>query len=175
MGSSGFSRNAFVYLIILLAAAALFFNLFSTTPQQQEVDLTKVADWARAGEVATITVSGDTLKIYRTGTRDPILARKEPGVSITETLHALGVSQETLQKIEIRVEPPSQWGNWLALLGSVLPVVFVAALFLMLMRQAQSGNNQAMQFGRSRARLITGDRPAVTFDDVAGADEAKQE
>jgi len=175
VGSSGFSRNAFVYLIILLAAAALFFNLFSTTPQEQEVDLTKVADWARAGEITTITVSGDTLKVYRAGTRDPILARKEPGISVTETLLELGVPQETLQKIEIKVEPPSQWGNWLALLGSVLPVVFVAALFLMLMRQAQSGNNQAMQFGRSRARLITGDRPAVTFDDVAGADEAKQE
>ncbi|MGC8825429.1 MAG: ATP-dependent zinc metalloprotease FtsH [Anaerolineae bacterium] len=175
MGSSGLSRNAFVYLIILLAAAALIFNLFSTTPQEQEIDLTKVADWARAGEITTITVSGDTLKVYRTGTRDPILARKEPGISVTETLLELGVPQETLQKIEIKVEPPSQWGNWLALLGSVLPVVFVAALFLMLMRQAQSGNNQAMQFGRSRARLITGDRPAVTFDDVAGADEAKQE
>ena len=175
VGSSGLSRNAFVYLIILLAAAALFFNLFSTTPQEQEVDLTKVADWARAGEITTITVSGDTLKVYRAGTRDPILARKEPGISVTETLLELGVPQETLQKIEIKVEPPSQWGNWLALLGSVLPVVFVAALFLMLMRQAQSGNNQAMQFGRSRARLITGDRPAVTFDDVAGADEAKQE
>ncbi len=127
MGPSGLSRNAFVYLIILLAAAALFFNLFSTTPQQQEVDLTKVADWARAGEITTITVSGDTLKVYRTGTREPIMARKEPGISVTETLLELGVPQETLQKIEIKVEPPSQWGNWLALLGSVLPVVFVAA------------------------------------------------
>ncbi len=56
-----------------------------------------------------------------------------------------------------------------------LPLIFVGALFFFLMRQAQSGNNQALSFGKSRARMFSGDKPTVTFADVAGVDEAKQE
>jgi cell division protease FtsH len=56
-----------------------------------------------------------------------------------------------------------------------LPVVLIFALFFFFMRQNQGANNQAMSFGKSRARLFNSDRPTVTFDDVAGADEAKEE
>ena len=68
-----------------------------------------------------------------------------------------------LNLIDLRVEPPSDVGNWLTFLGSLLPLVFIGALFFFLLRQAQGGNNQAMAFGKSRARMFTGDKPTVTF------------
>jgi cell division protease FtsH len=87
----------------------------------------------------------------------------------------MGVSQEQLRRFEYEVVPPSNMGNWLAILGSLLPLLFVGALFFLLLRQAQGSNNQAISFGKSRARLYTGEKPTVTFADVAGAEEAKQE
>jgi cell division protease FtsH len=173
--SSGWARNGFVYVIILLAAVALLFNFFSPPQQTEEVDLSTVAAWVKQGDIESITISGDDIAVKRLGVPQPATARKEPYVGLTETLIGLGVTQEQLNGIEIAVERPSQWGNWLALLGSLLPVVFIAGLFFFLMRQAQSGNNQAMSFGKSKARMVTGEQPTVTFEDVAGAQEAKQE
>ena len=175
MTSSGWARNGFVYVIILLAAAALLFNFFSPPQQVNEVDLSTVAAWAKAGDITAITISGEDIIIERRDQPQDAVSRKEPYVGLTETLIGLGVTQEQLTAIEITVERPSQWGNWLALLASLLPVVFIAGLFFFLMRQAQSGSNQAMSFGKSKARMVVGEQPTVTFEDVAGAQEAKQE
>ena len=70
---------------------------------------------------------------------------------------------------------PSQLGNWLQIIGSFLPLIIFGGLILFMMRQAQGSNSQALSFGKSRARMFTGNRPTVTFMDVAGVDEAKQE
>lgn len=175
MTSSGWARNGFVYLIILLAAAALFINFLTPPQSPQEVDLSTVAMWAKAGDIKTITVSGEELKIERTSTLDIASARKEPNVGLTETLLNLGITSAEIGQMDIIVTPPSRLGNWVALFGSILPVIVIAVLFLFLMRQAQSGNNQAMAFGKSKARMFTGDKPTVTFADVAGAEESKHE
>ena len=75
----------------------------------------------------------------------------------------------------ITYEQPSPWGAWLSLIGIFLPALLILGFFFFIFRQAQGSNNQAMSFGKSKARVITGDHPTVTFDDVAGADEAKEE
>ena len=173
--STGWTKNGFVYLLILVAAAALFFSIFPQGDQSQAVEITTVAEWIKRGDVETIRIRGDELLVKRRDSAQPVLSRKEPGVGLTKTLLALGVSPEQLKSLDLQVEPVGQLGNWLALLGSLLPLVFVGALFFFLLRQAQGSNNQAIAFGKSRARLFTGDKPTVTFDDVAGADEAKQE
>jgi cell division protease FtsH len=67
----------------------------------------------------------------------------------------------------------SNWGGFL--LTTMVPVLFLIGIMVLLMRQMEAGGNRAFSFGRSRAKLITGDRPKVTFEDVAGADEAKEE
>ena len=104
---------------------------------------------------------------------------KEDSGSIIETLRNLGVSEEKFgtrpDKIEIVVESPSMWVNLAPLLISIVPVLLLAGFFIFLMRQAQGAGNQAFTFGKSRARVFTGDKPTVTFADVAGADESKQE
>ncbi|NOZ29271.1 MAG: cell division protein FtsH, partial [Chloroflexi bacterium] len=170
---SGWTKNGFVYLLILVAAAALFFSIFPQTERAESVDITTVAEWIKRGEVEAIRVKGDDVLIRHQG--QTVTSRKEPDVSLTETLVALGVTREQLRNVDYQVEPLSQLGNWLALLGSLLPLIFVGALFFFLLRQAQGSNSQAMAFGKSRARMFTGDKPTVTFDDVAGAEEAKQE
>jgi cell division protease FtsH len=90
-------------------------------------------------------------------------------------MEELGVSEEELDQVEIRVVPPGVWSDWGTLAITILPLLIFGGLLFFMVRQAQGSNNQALSFGKSRARMFTGDKPTVTFDDVAGADEAKQE
>ncbi len=77
--------------------------------------------------------------------------------------------------VEIHYSQPSQLGNWIAGIFSFLPILIFGALIFFMMRQAQGSNNQALSFGKSRARMFAGNRPTITFADVAGVEEAKQE
>ena len=108
-------------------------------------------------------------------TKDRLATRREEAVPITETLTGLGVTPAQLAAVKVNYENPGNTGNWLALVVNLLPLIFIAGLFFILFRQTQGSNNQALSFGKSRARVFTGDKPTVTFDDVAGSDEAKQE
>jgi cell division protease FtsH len=175
--SPSWFRNGFVYLLILVAVVALFFSFFSQGGKEtNRIDVATLAQWVKAGDVERIEVSGDEVRVKRFGRDEWFVTHKEPSVGLTETLRDFGVTQEQLSSVlSYEAKPASQWGNWVALLGGFLPLIFVAGLFYLLMRQAQGTNNQALTFGKSRARLFTGDRPRVTFDDVAGANESKQE
>ncbi|MCD6290266.1 MAG: cell division protein FtsH, partial [Anaerolineae bacterium] len=119
--NSGWTKNGFVYLLILVAAAALFFSIFPQGERSQTVDITTVAGWVKRGEVESIRVRGNDLLIKHKG--QTVMSRKEDGVSLTKTLLALGVPQERLRNLDYRVEPTGQWGNWLALLGTLLPLI----------------------------------------------------
>jgi len=191
---SGRFRNGLVYFIILVAAVGLLYSFTSQT-KPLEVDVSEVAQQARDGKIDRIVASSDdqTLEIeYKAGAEiyvgsqrlavgakdgdhPPVVSYKERGSSVVETLIALGVKQEQVQQITLKAERPSELGNWLAILGSILPMLFFAGVIYFMLRQAQGSNNQALSFGKSRARMFTGDKPTVTFEDVAGVDEAKEE
>ena len=173
--SGNWTRNAFVYLLILVAAAALFLNVYGPNERPENVSLSDVARQVERGDLARIDVRGERLQIFSHGSDQPLSSRKEEGVALTRTLQGMGVSEESLAQVKINVQPPSNSGNWFALVINLLPLILIAGLFLFLFRQSQSGNNQALSFGKSKARMFVGDRPTVTFGDVAGADEAKQE
>lgn len=173
--SGNWTRNAFVYLLILVAAAALFLNVYGPNERPENISLSDVARQVERGDVARIDVRGERLQIFSHGSEQPLSSRKEEGVALTRTLQGMGVSEESLAQVKINVQPPSNSGNWFALVINLLPLILIAGLFLFLFRQSQSGNNQALSFGKSKARMFVGDRPSVTFGDVAGADEAKQE
>lgn len=172
--SSRWIRNGLIYLIIIVIVLALFYNVYSASTGLTTVPITAVAEDAREGRISKILVSGEDLEITRTNGVE-VASRKEPGADITEVLTNLGVTQEMLNGITIEVQTPSEWGSWFAILSSLLPLVLLGGLLLFMMRQAQSGNSQALSFGKSRARMFSGDKPTVTFDDVAGVEEAKQE
>ncbi len=168
-------RSELIYLLILIAVGALLFSMFSSPKAYTEVHLSTVAQWLKDGQVEELIVSDREVKVKKAETSRYYIAYKEAGVSIFETLANLGVPQEKLAQVKIVVEKRSQLSEWVTLLGGLLPLVFIAAFFYFLMRQAQGANNQAFSFGKSRARLFTTERPTVTFDDVAGVDEAKEE
>ena len=173
--SSGWFKSGFMWLLITVAAAVILFTIFSPSKQAPpSMPIDQVASEAKAGQIRKITVSDDDLEIERVDGTEAT-SRKERNVGIVETLRDLGVSEEKIEAIRFEIEGPSEWGNWLGLLSGLLPAIFVGALLLLMMRQAQSSNSQALSFGRSRARLFTGDKPTVTFEDVAGVDEAKEE
>jgi len=174
----GWHRNAFVYLLILVAVVALFYRFATPSPEPTEIPLSEVAALVRAGQVEKISIEGDilTLMVREGNGLTEKTSRKESDAGLTEALINLGVTQEQLSSIkEIVYEPPSRTGDWVSLLLSYLPLVGFGLLLMFMLRQAQSGNNQALSFGKSRHRSVTGDKPTVTFDDVAGVDEAKEE
>lgn len=172
--TSRWIRNGLIYLIITVVVAALFYNVYSASTAVPPVPITDVAQDVKNGRISKIIISGDELRITRTSGAE-VVSRKESGADLTEVLTNLGVTQEMLNGVTIEVEGASQWGGWLAILSSFLPLLLIGGLLLFMMRQAQSGNSQALAFGKSRARMFSGDQPTVTFEDVAGVEEAKQE
>ena len=79
------------------------------------------------------------------------------------------------QLLVLQYNPPSAVGVWLNILGGLIPFLLIGGLLIFMMRQAQGSNNQALSFGKSRARMFMGNKPSVTFTDIAGVEEAKQE
>src|SRR5215204_2438486 len=169
-------RNSFVYLIILVAIIALFFTVFQPTGERDsQISLNELAAAVKRGEVRRIDVSEDKLTIEIPGRQGKFTARKERQDTVPQVLASYGVTPEELARVEYRVTDPPQFSNWLGLLVNLLPLIFFGAILLFMMRQAQGSNNQALSFGKSRARMFTGNKPTVTFADVAGVDEAKEE
>ncbi|RIK40934.1 MAG: cell division protein FtsH [Chloroflexi bacterium] len=168
------TRNAFVYLLIMVSLAVLFFNVPWSSQTPDTITMSELARAVQQREVATIDVRGAEVRVTLRNNNE-YLTRREYGVPLSETLVGLGVTPEQLAQVDIAYAAPSNSSNWFALLINLLPLLFIAGLFFILFRQTQGSNNQALSFGKSRARLFTGDKPTVTFDDVAGSDEAKQE
>ncbi|MCB0154321.1 MAG: ATP-dependent zinc metalloprotease FtsH, partial [Anaerolineae bacterium] len=175
--NSGLFKNSIVYLLIILAVAALIFSVFSSPSDNSDLDITTIADDIKAGKVKLISIQDDEIRIeYQQSANAPMAkTRKEAGASIFETFAKLGVTSADLAAVDIEVVPPGAWSSFGAIAITILPLLILGGLLFFMLRQAQGSNNQALSFGKSRARMFTGDKPTVTFDDVAGADEAKQE
>lgn len=175
MNGNRFVRSFIITLVIVIVLAILFnFNLQQPA---EELPINQLAAAIKAGEVATLNVtdSGREITIEYQDGRAPTQAFLSGVSSVEEILAEYGVSNENYQTLDITYERPSQWGNFLTLASIFLPVLLVFGFIYFIFRQTQGSNNQAMAFGKSRARMFTGDHPTVTFADVAGADEAKQE
>ncbi|MCA9330858.1 ATP-dependent zinc metalloprotease FtsH [Candidatus Saccharibacteria bacterium] len=172
---ANWSRNAFLYLLILIAGVAIFYNTPWATQSPESITLTQLATSIEQGRVESVVVRGEEVRVYFVGRDQPLISRREAGVPLTQTLTGLGVPTTDLAGVKLQYDAPGNGSNWLALLINLLPLVFIAGLFFILFRQTQGSNNQALSFGKSKARLFTGNRPTITFDDIAGANEAKQE
>src|SRR5919112_823238 len=169
-------RNSFVYLIILVAIIALFFTVFQpgSMDRDAQIGLNELAAAVKRGEVKRIDVAEDKLTIEIPG-RGKFTARKERNDTVPDLRAKYGVSPAELERVDYRVSDPPQFTNWLGLAVNLLPLIFFGAILLFMMRQAQGSNNQALSFGKSRARMFMGNKPTITFADVAGVEEAKQE
>ena len=170
MGSSRWAKNL-IYLLIIVAVVAIVWSVFLNNGGPEEKTISTVVADVKAGSVAEIVVSRDKLDITTKGGEE-YTARMEEGISIYEILDANNVDPAG---VDIQVKGSGGFGNIFAYALPFLPIILLGAFFLFMMRQAQGGGNQTMNFGRSRARLFVGTRSTVTFDDVAGVVEAKME
>jgi cell division protease FtsH len=174
--TSARGRNSLFLLALITAIGVLILRFNASGAQPERLYLSQVAEAVRAGEVQQIVVDENNLQvIFRDGSE--AISRKEPGATLVEQLIGLGVPEEALasSQFELDIKQPSDWNTILSLITYILPALLVVGLIWFMLRQAQGTNNQAIAFGKSRARMFTGDQPSVTFDDVAGVEEAKEE
>jgi len=171
------------FLLIVAAVAMVVMAVNRDTASQEALTINEVAGDIMAGKVARVVIEdGDSLRvIYKTGgeaqTQTGVESYKETDSTLVEQLLALGVTPEQLssENVTIEVQPPSQWAGIVSGALYILPVIFMAGVLWFIFRQAQGSNNAAMSFGKSRARMFSGEHPTVTFQDVAGVEESKQE
>ncbi len=166
-------RNSFIYLLILVAVVAILFTILRSPDGGQDVNITDIITMAQNREVDKIIVDGNTVIAVKGDSK--FESRKEDDVSILELLSSAGVPISGEGAVKVEVKQSGSFSNIFGVLLNFLPLIFFGAIILFMMRQAQGSNNQAMSFGRSRARMFVGNRPTVTFSDVAGVSEAKEE
>jgi cell division protease FtsH len=169
-----------VYLLIGVALLAFLWTFTANSAQKPELSISELAQQIKANEIEEIVVAGNgrTITItYADAAQGTAEASISDVSSLEEVLAAYGINQSDYADGQpaITYESPSQWGSLLTTVGLFLPAVIIIIFIFFIMRQAQGSNNQALSFGKSRARMFTGDHPTVTFADVAGCDEAKEE
>ncbi len=172
------SRNQsyIIYLLLFIAIIAMVVYNFNQRSSTSEVSINQVAEDIKNQRVSKIEENDDRLRItYKDLTE--VVSTKESTATLIEQLINLGVTHDQLgpDKIKVIIKPPSAWLGVITALGYIFPFILLIGAFFFIFRQAQGSNNAAMSFGKSRARMFTGDHPTVTFSDVAGVEEAKEE
>lgn len=167
-------KNQNIKTVIFVALIAIFgliaYASYQGEPELESVPLSDVITRANNGEIETITVKGNELEITEKGQEEPTqTSLKEDGSTIYEQGLEFGVTQ-------VGSEPVDNSGAvWRDLAIGLLPVFIIGGLLFWMMRSAQGQGNQAMSFGRSKARLYGNEKEKVTFKDIAGSNEAKED
>jgi cell division protease FtsH len=160
-------RNLLVWALILVVVLYLVLPLYHQRVPREEISYSDFLNRAHNGQITEVTVSDESVQGQL---RDGRMFRVYVPNGDTSYLDVLRAKNVT-----ITVEPRSRSSLWPNLLTTMLPFLVLVGLWMLMLRQAQSGSNQAMSFGKSRARLHTESKTRVTFEDVAGVDEAKEE
>ena len=174
MGNSRWMRNSFVYLLVIVAVAAIFFTVIGNgMAGTEERPLTSILGMAKQGEIDEILVQKQNLTVFRNGQK-MFTSEMGEGTDIMDILANGGIDTGP-GGVMVRFKNSSGLDSFLRLFLNFLPLIFFGGLILFMMRQAQGSNSQTMSFGRSRARLFVANKPQVSFGDVAGVEEAKEE
>ena len=177
LGGPSFFGNFVTTVLIFLILMSAYSLIANSLQPSSDVPLSVVAADVAAGKVSSIIVDGDLLNLTYTDSSTKT-SRKDPAAALPETLATYGITPEELRKVAITVQGQSGFQFWfLTLAPIILPLLFIAFLFWFLSRQVRGAGMQAFSFGQSKARVTDpGDSSQrVTFADVAGAKEAKEE
>ena len=167
-------RNLMYLIGAIVIIAALYTATTAPSQQAADVPVTQVVENVKTGQVKKIDTSG------RAFTAELADGKKQKsqytGESLPKYLKDLGVTDEQLSKVEIKESAAKDYSVWINLASFIIPLGLIGFFLFFMLRQAQGSNNQAMSFGRSRAKLFNADqKKKVTFQDVAGAPEPKDE
>jgi len=167
-GGRSMKNFGFIALVILLGL--IIFAAFGQPSNLREIPFTEVVKQANSGEYKKILVANDSLKITKKGEDQPSLtANRDPNVGLVE--EGLDTS-----RVEIEYEPASNASSTWASIGiSILPIIVISAVLFFMLKSAQGQGNQALSFGKSRARLYGNEKEKAVFKDIAGSTEAKED
>lgn len=173
---NSFLSNFSLGVLILLFVISIY-SLFAGNQDSEKISISDLAKAVEFGQVKEITVKSSSVEaVFLDDTIKTSV--KEDNIGIAETLSAYGVNAEDLSKIKISVNQNGGFLYWVLNLSPILfPVLFIAVFIWMMSRQIRGAGMQAFSFGQSRARLTAPDdqKQRVTFKDVAGCKEAKEE
>jgi cell division protease FtsH len=181
MSNNGKWIRTSLLLLLVTLAIVLVVVFFRSPSDTQSVNVSTILADIKTdmhkNQQDTLNVTSNTLTLTRGNAPD---AAKEAAsindtFDTTQVLKDNGINYSNNHLLVLQYEPPSALGAWVNILVSFIPFIAIAALLIFMMRQAQGSNNQALSFGKSRARMFMGNKPTVTFADVAGVEEAKQE
>ena len=171
-------KNSLVYLLITIGVIVVFYTLVPAMNNTSEISITEVITKAQRQEIGEIVVQGEKLTII------PRLTESGAGLKFTSRMSEQTDIVSLLTENDVAIGPTGVqvtfkgsggFGSIFGILLNFLPLIFFGGLILFMMRQAQGSNNQTMSFGKSRAKMMSFDKPTVTFADVAGVEEAKTE
>jgi len=168
-------KNFLAFFLVFLLIAAVF-SSFSKMDHSTPVGLETMVQEINDSQVKSLDVTGDKISVeLKDGNIQTV--QKESGESLSSLLSNFQVNPEKLQGVAINIKEPSGWSYWLGvILPFALPLILVGVFLFFMMRSAQGANSKAMNFGQSNAKEFDlNDKEKVTFADVAGAKEAKEE
>jgi len=170
------NKASFIYFLFFITVMIIVIFMFQGGQDDSTVYINQVAADVRDGKISKIVESvGDLTITYRDGTQKTAYIGQD--TTLVEQLLSYGTTPEHLIPGDIKIETkaPNAWSGLLNILFSMIPVAIVIVAFWFFFRQTQGQNSSAMSFGKSKARMLTGENPTITFADVAGVEEAKEE
>ena len=167
-------KNMIIYVFLFLFIAFIFLGLNqSANPSLTEtktVPLSQAISDVRGGKVTSMDVYPNKLVLHEKG--GDIQSTKESTSDVYQLFKNAGVS---LDKTKVNVNDDTSFNNWINIISTVGPVLLMIAFFYFIFRQARGAQESVFSFGQSKAKVFSKDNPRITFNDVAGVDEAKQE
>jgi len=170
-----FLRTASFWALVILIPLAIFQVMETSRQLERELTYTEFREQMEGDNIRSVTFTEG--RKVEGELRTPMQVDGQP-IDQFHTLLPTEASQELIEALEaagVKVSAEETGANWVSYLISVLPWILIIGLWFFFFRQMQAGGSRAFSFGKSKAKLLTGDTPQVTFADVAGADEAKEE
>src|SRR5438876_297961 len=166
-------RTSFIWLILALALVLIIVVFFRPSSDTNSVNVSTILndikmDMAK-NQKDTLSVSTNAITLTRGQISTKEVANINDTFDITQVLKDNGIDYTNSQLLVLQYESPSALGTWLNILGGLIPFILIGGLLLFMMRQAQGSNNQALSFGKSRARMFMGNKSTVTFVDEIDA------
>jgi cell division protease FtsH len=174
---SDFIKNVILIFLFLGILVVAYPYVSNQSKNANEISISELARDIQTAKVVSLSIEGEVIKATYVDKAEKT-SKKEVESSLTETMSNYGVTGEMLSKIDIKVKSDTGFLFWFANLAPIiLPILFILLFVWYLSRQVKGAGMQAFSFGQSRARLTSPDdgKQKVTFKDVAGAKEAKEE
>jgi len=165
-------KNTGLYILFILIAVSVISSFYTRAPRENPKTYSEFIDMVKNKSINEVVIrEHDNMLV---GTPTNAKGEKIKVIYPSDDKDMVSILRDNNVKIKVDDQKQSSW--WVSVFSSIfLPLIIFVALWIFMLRQAQSGSSQAMSFGKSKAKLLVENKPKVTFDDVAGVDEAKQE